>query len=184
MLSAFERKIILDLARKAIAEYLQAGMEISPPDEPFLCTPSGAFVTIKIQGELRGCIGFTEPKYSLGETIVHCAVLAAVKDPRFPPMGKEELDPADIEVSVLSEFQQIRSVDEIEVGKHGLFITSGMNRGLLLPQVATEQNWNLDAFLRFTCRKAGLPHDAWKTPGVKVEIFTAEVFGEKERDEG
>lgn len=178
MHSPSQRKQILELARKAIGHLLDTGAAIEPPSDPFLQAPSGAFVTLKIDGDLRGCIGFTEPKFPLGQTIVRCSGLAAFNDSRFPPLQKHELERVVIDVSVLSEFREIKAVEEIVAGTHGLFVTSGMNRGLLLPQVATEYGWDRETFLERTCRKAGLPADAWKTPGVKIEIFTAEVFGE------
>lgn len=180
MFTEEERKTILELARATIQEYLSTGRELTPPSDPFLSHPAGLFVTLKIEGELRGCIGLTEPKYSLGRTIVHCAIQAAVHDPRFPPLSMAELAQTRLEVSVLSGFQTIRDVNEIQVGVHGLFITSGFHRGLLLPQVATEQKWDRDTFLRYVCMKAGLSPEAWKSPGVTIEVFTAEVFGEED----
>lgn len=183
MHSASERRAILDLARRAIDHLLNTGTSIEPSSDPYLQVPSGAFVTLKIDGELRGCIGFTEPKFPLGQTIVRCAGFAALNDSRFPPLQKPELARVVIDVSVLSEFREIKDVEEIVVGTHGLFVISGLNRGLLLPQVATEYGWDRDTFLRHTCRKAGLPPDAWKSPGVKIEVFTAEVFGEDDAPE-
>jgi AmmeMemoRadiSam system protein A len=173
-----ERKTILDLARRAIGHLLDTGAAIEPPPDPFLQVPCGAFVTLKIGGDLRGCIGFTEPKFPLGQTIVRCAGFAALNDSRFSPLQKQELERVVIDVSVLSEFREIKNVEEIVVGTHGLFVISALNRGLLLPQVAAEYGWDRETFLGHTCRKAGLPPDAWKSPGVKIEVFTAEVFGE------
>jgi len=143
-------------------------------------TPGAAFVTLKLQDELRGCIGSTEAKFPLGQTIVQCAISAAFRDPRFPPLSMEEFERIHLELSVLSPMHEIASVEEIQVGVHGIFLTLGNHRGLLLPQVAVELEWDRETFLKSTCQKAGLPPEAWQYPGVKIEIFSAEVFGEKE----
>ncbi len=173
-----QRKIILNLAREAIRNRLESARDVLPPPHEFFNIPSAAFVTIRINGELRGCIGTTEATRPLGETVISCAISASFRDPRFPPLRPEEYRQIDLEVSVLSFFQQIYSVEQIEVGKHGVALSLGHHRGLLLPQVAGEQGWDRDTFLQYTCRKAGLSVNAWKNPETKIEIFTAEVFGE------
>jgi AmmeMemoRadiSam system protein A len=106
------------------------------------------------------------------------AVAAAFQDPRFPPLGPEELADLELEISVLTPMQRIQKVEEIQVGKHGLYIVRGIYRGLLLPQVATEHNWDRLTFLEQTCAKAGLPADAWKDPAAQIYVFSAEIFSE------
>ena len=138
----------------------------------------GAFVTLHKNGNLRGCIGYIEGIKPLKETIEDMAVSAAFSDPRFDPVSENEYDDIDVEISILTPITDVKNVDEIEVGKDGLIISHGFNRGLLLPQVATEQNWDRDTFLRHTCLKAGLPPDSWKNENVKIEKFSAFVFGE------
>jgi AmmeMemoRadiSam system protein A len=180
VLNEQQQDVALRLARKAISQYLESGKETGIPPDDFLRAPAGAFVTLKIQGELRGCIGYIEPVYPLGETLVKCAIAAAVNDPRFPQLRKEELEHVKLEISILSPVRQVKDPEDIEVGKHGIIITLGPFRGLLLPQVATEQGWDRLTFLKHTCRKAGLMPDAWENPSAKIEIFSAQVFGEEE----
>jgi len=177
-----QRKIILNLARDAIRNRLESKIDVFSPPHEFLNIPAATFVTIRISGELRGCIGTTEATRPLGETIISCAVSAAFRDPRFPPLRSEEYPQIDLEVSVLSLFRRIQAVEQIEVGKHGLVLSLGHHRGLLLPQVAAEQGWDRDTFIQYTCRKAGLTPNAWKNPETIIEIFTAEVFGEMDQE--
>ena len=174
-----EREILLRLARNAIANYFQTGTIISPTAEEFLKNPLAAFVTLKIDNELRGCIGSTDASEPLGVTIIHCAISAAFRDPRFPPLTTEEFSAIQLEISVLSPFQRINTPEEVIAGTHGLMITHARNRGLLLPQVAIEYEWDSYTFLDFTCRKAGLPPDAWKNPDTIIETFTAEIVKEE-----
>jgi len=136
----------------------------------------GAFVTINKKGSLRGCIGHIKGVKPLYKSVEEMAAAAAFQDPRFPPVTKKELKDLDIEISVLTPFEQITDVNEIEVGKHGLYMEKGFHSGLLLPQVATEYNWDRDTFLEHTCRKAGLPPDAWKEKDTKIYIFSADIF--------
>jgi AmmeMemoRadiSam system protein A len=131
------------------------------------------------RGRLRGCIGYVSAVQPLYETIRGAAISAALKDPRFPPVKKDELDQLTYEISVLSPFHRIYDTDQIEVGKHGLMICKGHNEGLLLPQVATDNDWDRLTFLQQTCRKAGLPLDAWKDEKTDIFVFSAFVFGEK-----
>jgi len=138
----------------------------------------GAFVTLKIAGELRGCIGYIIPVKPLYQTVREVAESAALQDPRFPPVSKDELPLLEYEISALSPVRRIYNVKEIEVGKHGIIIKKGYYQGLLLPQVAAEYGWDRETFLQHTCRKAGLPTDAWKQPGTEISIFSAEVFDE------
>jgi hypothetical protein len=141
-----------------------------------LSIPCGAFVTLKKKGGLRGCIGHIVGHYPLAETISQMAVAAALQDPRFPPVTRQEWSAIEIEISVLTPLKEITDPTAIEVGRHGLYIQKGDRSGLLLPQVATEYGWDRLKFLEQTCRKAGLPTDAWKDPGAKVQIFSAQIF--------
>ncbi|HJZ10885.1 MAG TPA: AmmeMemoRadiSam system protein A [Acidobacteriota bacterium] len=174
-----QRSVMIDVARNAIGEYLEKRKETSFPNEDYLQAPGAAFVTLKIDKELRGCIGATEARLPLGQTIVQCAIGAAFRDPRFPPLTREEYSLIGVELSILSPMRRIANIEEIEIGLHGIMMTHGMCRGLLLPQVAVEQQWSREVFLRYTCQKAGLPTNAWQLPGVKIEIFSAEIFGEQ-----
>jgi len=186
LLDKKEQEFLLRLARLTIESHLK-GKE--PPELTFkgdidkerLSGHQGAFVTLHIHGELRGCIGAFTSQQPLYETIQEMALASAFEDPRFPPLDKRELASIDIEISVLSPLKEIRSPEEIIVGKHGIYITKGFNRGVLLPQVATEYGWDRDTFLNHTCLKAGLPAGTWKKEKVKIEVFTAQIFGEKER---
>jgi AmmeMemoRadiSam system protein A len=180
-LSVANKKELLRIARVSIASALNDRPgERSEQSEASLKEHCGAFVTLHLHGELRGCIGYIEAQFPLHETIEEAAVKAAFEDPRFPPLSAEEFEDVEIEISVLSPLQKTSSVDEIEVGKHGLVIDGGYTRGLLLPQVATEYGWGREQFLSQTCRKAGLPTDAWKKKGVTIYSFTSDVFSEAE----
>lgn len=141
-----------------------------------LRTDCGAFVTIKIKDELRGCIGLIEGVKPLYLTVIEMAQAAAFNDPRFLPLSRSEEDEIEIEISVMTPPREIKSINEIEVGKHGLIIRQGYNSGLLLPQVATEYNWDRETFLRHTCIKAGLYEEAYKDPSTKILVFSALVF--------
>lgn len=176
-----EKKKLLGIARDTI-EKRANGERPVPPEEASgaLSESRGAFVTLHKHGHLRGCIGCFVGEGPLAETIQRMAISAGWEDPRFPPVRKEEVDDIDIEISVLSPLREIDDVSEIEVGRHGIYITKGFYRGVLLPQVATEQGWDRDTFLSHTCIKAGLSPDAWKNKDLKIEVFTAEIFGELE----
>ena len=174
-----ERAQLLQLARDTINAAVQ-GQALPRLDNPppALLLRSGCFVTIKRQGQLRGCIGNFVSEHPLWETVREMAVSAATRDPRFRPMQPGELAGFDLEISVLSPLQDVSSVNEIQVGVHGLYVIKGHAHGVLLPQVATEYGWDRETFLRQTCHKAGLPQDAWQQPGCRILCFTAEVFGE------
>ena len=178
-LHAAERTTLLRLARDAIASRLSGrpAPVIEPPPGP-LREDRGAFVTLTLCGELRGCIGHVVATLPLWETVRENAVNAAFRDPRFPPVTAEELGRIALEISALTPLRAVSSPDEIEVGRHGLMIRVGAARGLLLPQVASEQGWDRFAFLQQTCRKAGLDPDAWRRPDALLEVFEAEVFGD------
>jgi AmmeMemoRadiSam system protein A len=178
-LSPEARLALPRLAREAIAAHL-SGRAYAPPREPAeLRERRGAFVTLheRSGGELRGCIGLIEPRLPLGETVAEAAVSAATRDPRFPPVERDELVELTIEVSVLSPLSPIRPEDAV-VGTHGLSLRCAGHRGLLLPQVPGEHGWDREQFLEALCRKAGLPPGAWKRPDAQLTGFTAEVVGE------
>ena len=176
--SVEQRRFMLELARNSIVTYLEKGREIAPPQEDFLSEPSGAFVTLTKRGVLRGCMGALEAALPLGETIARCAVSSAVRDPRFSPLQMEELDQLHLEISIISPMQPAKDPEEIIVGIHGVMIELQNRRGLLLPQVPVEHEWDRKTFLSHVCIKAGLQPDEWRNPTAKLQIFTAEVFGE------
>lgn len=181
-LSDGEKKILLRVARDTLEVWIKDRKRPAPPDaQGNLKVQTGAFVTLHKNGQLRGCIGNMIGQAPLIETIRNMAIAASTEDPRFPPVKKEELSDIDIEISVLSPMKRINDVSEIEVGKHGILLGRGWNQGVLLPQVATEQGWDRTAFLQHTCLKAGLSPDDWKDPETIIEIFSAQVFGEKQR---
>jgi MEMO1 family protein len=138
--------------------------------------PRGAFVCVKKAGELRGCIGMIEGKGPLYQTIRDMAIQAAFSDPRFCALEPSELDEIEVEISVLTPMERIQRPSQIEIGKHGIYIRKGYHSGLLLPQVATENGWDREQFLQWTCKKAGLANNAWKSPDVELHIFSADVF--------
>ncbi|HEU4888697.1 MAG TPA: AmmeMemoRadiSam system protein A [Thermoanaerobaculia bacterium] len=181
MLNHDQRTELLRIARQSI----EAVLDGRRPELDFntldadLKRPSGAFVTLNERsGDLRGCIGSIEPVAPLAQAVSASAVNAAFRDPRFYPVQKEELPNLHIEISVMSPIVPVNDVEEIEVGRDGLIITRGNRSGLLLPQVATDYDWDRDTFLRQTCIKAGLPSDCWRSPDCRIEKFSAEVFGE------
>jgi AmmeMemoRadiSam system protein B/AmmeMemoRadiSam system protein A len=177
-LDAAARAELLGIARRAIAETVRDSQRTEPASaNPALQTPQGAFVTITIGGELRGCIGTFREDTPLYRTVAQMAVAAAREDPRFPPLTAAELPKIHVEISALTPMKPVADVREIEVGRHGLYVTKGFHSGVLLPQVATEYGWDRTTFLEQTCRKAGLPKSAWKE-GAKILSFEAEVFGE------
>lgn len=178
-----EKTTLLRIARDALeARARGAAMPPLPPGlSETLLQPQGAFVSLHQEGDLRGCIGTFFADEALAHAVQKMAVAAGWEDPRFRPLSASELARIQIEISALSPLRPIEDLKEIEVGKHGLFVTKGMHRGVLLPQVATEYGWDRERFLDQTCVKAGLRADAWRKGGVKVEVFSAEVFGEHER---
>ena len=183
MTSEADRRLLLRLAREAIAAHVgqsrQSAIEstIRNPQSAILTRPAGAFVSLHKHGDLRGCIGHIEPTEPLGHVVPRCAVAACSSDPRFPPITRAELEEIHIEISLLGPLEPIAGSHDVEIGRHGLVVERGWQRGLLLPQVATEWRWDADAFLAHTCRKAGLPLDAWRH-GATIWRFEAEVFGE------
>jgi AmmeMemoRadiSam system protein A len=177
-LTAEEKAALLRLARAAVTDYVTKGTVPDPsPEAPALRSPKGAFVTLKKDGALRGCIGFVQAAAPLYRTVIQAAVYAASEDPRFPPVRSGEVEDLEIEISVLSPLQEISDPQAVEVGKHGLVVERGESRGLLLPQVPVENGWGRRTFLEQACLKAGLPRDAWQR-GARIFVFEALVFKE------
>jgi AmmeMemoRadiSam system protein A len=170
-----EKKELLVIARKAITDYATNGKtpEIEIKDPKFK-TDGAVFVTIKKNGNLRGCIGNIRPVMPLYQSVIKNAVAASSSDPRFPPIKKEELKDIDIEISILSPLKPVKDVKDIQPGKHGLVIIKDMHSGILLPQVATEYGWDRETFLEQVCMKAGLPRGSWKD--AELYSFTAEII--------
>ncbi len=185
MLTDEQKRALLDVARRAVERQVaETGTltvfgKTKAKTESVPISASGAFVTIKRDGELRGCLGTLQCRASLVEEVARCAADAASRDPRFPPVASDELCDLSLEVSVLGPLEEIDPHDAsaITIGRHGLVAEQGFRRGLLLPQVATEHHWTVEQFLRQTCVKAGLPPDAWRR-GARIYRFDAEVFGE------
>jgi len=178
-LSEQSKKNLLALARRTIELQLlgSSKIEVNEDDSAFDLI-AGAFVTLHKRGNLRGCIGHITGILPLKETIAEMALASAFSDPRFPQLNQDELPEIEIEITVLSPLKEARA-DEVEIGLHGVVITKGANKGLLLPQVATEYQMDRETFLAHTCLKAGLHKNAWQEKGVKIEIFTGMVFAEK-----
>lgn len=179
LLTDHDKQTLLAIARRTIDTYITTGQRhIEPREEKSLNQRNGCFVTIKIQGQLRGCIGNFQSEQPLFKGVTDMAIAAATSDPRFYPMKTADLSNYSLEISVLSPLQKITDIEEIVVGQHGLYIEKGYYRGVLLPQVATEHQWDRLTFLNQTCIKAGLPSTAWKADDAEIYIFRAEVFGE------
>lgn len=176
-----DKIFLLKLARSAVeAQCTGKRLTIATPPSPVLNENRGAFVTLTRGGQLRGCIGYIEAIKPLVTTIEEMARAAAVDDYRFNPVHADEVPNLDIEISVLSPITEVTDPSTIVVGKHGLIMTRGTKRGLLLPQVPVQWGWDRETFLAQTCVKAGLPEDAWRQKGTTIESFTAEVFSERE----
>ncbi len=174
-----EKNFLLGLARNTVQRFLK---DEKINKQPFfsenLKTKTGAFVTLHIDGRLRGCIGYVVGLKSLQEAIQDLAISAAFNDPRFPPVTADQVDKIDIEISVLTPLQRVESIDEIKIGRDGLLIKQPPFEGLLLPQVATEYGWDVPTFLTETCHKAGLDGDCWKDKSTEIYRFQALVFSE------
>lgn len=179
MLNSTEKKLLLQLAREAITATVQTGkLKLQQVTDNKLLVPRGCFVTIKRQGALRGCIGNFSSDKPLCLLVQEMAASAATRDPRFYPMKEKDLAEFQLEISVLSPLNKIASPEEVVVGKHGLYLEKNFSRGVLLPQVAVEHNWDRETFLNQTALKAGLKKEDWKE-GADLYVFTAEVFAEK-----
>ncbi|HEV2115884.1 MAG TPA: AmmeMemoRadiSam system protein A [Terriglobales bacterium] len=174
--SSEERQLLLGLAHQAIDTALEGSEPTLPAISEHLQQHRGAFTTLHLEGDVRGCVGYVFPVAPLFQTIIETARAAAFQDMRFLPVTREEAAQLQISISVLSPLFSI-NVEELELGKHGLLVTQGNRRGLLLPQVPAEHGWDRKTFLEQTCRKAGLPPDAWQHEAT-LEAFTAEIFGE------
>jgi AmmeMemoRadiSam system protein A len=173
-----ERQILLKLAHASIEAALDKREIPLDPPSPHLAEPRGAFTTLYFRRQLQGCVGFVFPVASLYRTVAETARAAAFEDTRFPPVTHEQAPDLQVSLSILSPLQALRAED-VEIGRHGLLISQLGRRGLLLPQVPVEHAWDRVTFLEQTCRKAGLPPDAWRK-GATIEGFTAEVFGDVE----
>ena len=188
-LSEAETALLLRIARDSLERYVREGERVDAEDYPLTKTlrePHGAFVTLRRQGELRGCIGYTKSLEPLALAVRDNAINAATRDPRFAPLSPEELPEISIEVSALcpgaepgTPFILVEDAAEIVIGRDGLYLECGSARGgLLLPQVPVEQHWNLDQFLQGICQKARVEEDAWKDPENTLYRFSAQVFSE------
>lgn len=178
-LSLADQKLLFRVARESIRAHLKGEKGTLPPTaSPLLSQPRGVFVTLNRQGRLRGCIGYLEAVKPLMAAVAEMAVAAAFCDTRFPPLREEELADLRVEISILSPLRQIDNPEEIQVGRHGLYLERGPCRGLLLPQVATEYNWDRLTFLKQTCVKAGLPENAWQDPATRLYVFSADILHE------
>jgi AmmeMemoRadiSam system protein B/AmmeMemoRadiSam system protein A len=175
-LSPEEKNELLRLARSAINQFIRERKIVDYSTEnPNFLSKKGAFVTLRKKEFLRGCIGFIEPVLPLYQAVIQTSVYAACRDQRFPPVSEEELDGLEIEISVLSPLEKISDPSLIKVGKHGLFVSKGNKKGLLLPQVPVENNWSRETFLQQACLKAGLPQNTWKSDA-EIYVFEAIIF--------
>ncbi len=178
-LDKFAQAELLTLARATLENYFKTGRLLEHHTKhPDLLRHAGAFVSLHKGEDLRGCIGMLVSDDELYRTVQRCALSAALEDNRFMPVSPEEVPELSIEISVLSAFEYVTDVNRIEVGRHGLIVSLGGARGLLLPQVASRYSWDRETFLAQTCRKAGLPAQAWRQPQTKIQIFEAQVFSE------
>lgn len=177
--SAGERLILLRLAHSSILTALEKREILLNPPTDHLAEPRGVFTSLYLRGELRGCVGYALAVSPVYRAVAETAQAAAFEDIRFSPVTLAEAPHLQIELSILSPPREI-AAEEVEPGRHGLLITMHGRRGLLLPQVSAEHGWDRATFLEQTCRKAGLPFDAWQK-GAVIEAFTAEVFGDNQR---
>jgi len=179
VLDADARRALIAVAREAVAAVAAGREPAAPaPPSPELQDPGAAFVTLRRDGDLRGCIGHLAPGQPLWRSVQEMAAAAASRDDRFEPVPIDEVPDMRIEISVLSPRRRVAGPGDVRVGRDGLYVSRGTLSGLLLPQVAPDHGWTAEEFLSQTCRKAGLPLDAWRDPTTVIEAFTAEVFGE------
>ncbi|MCL4451678.1 MAG: AmmeMemoRadiSam system protein A [Candidatus Thermoplasmatota archaeon] len=182
--TAERAKLLTSLARQTVESYVREGKTLIVHEkDPILERKVGVFVTIKRDGDLRGCIGYTEPPWPLNQTLIRAAIASATEDPRFRPVSPRELGSLEYEVTILTEPEQIDPTDaqdmqRIQIGKNGLMIESLGMRGLLLPQVAVEEGLNAAEFLDATCEKAGLSPGCWKSTNARVFLFEGIVYSE------
>jgi AmmeMemoRadiSam system protein A len=175
-----ERRLLLAFARRVLVAEIHGDPVPAFPGTPGALAARGAFVTLRCNGELRGCIGHLAPDRPLAETVARMVVCAAKGDPRFSPVTADEVEQLQIEISVLSELVRVGTPLPgcVHVGQDGLIVRSGSRQGVLLPQVATEFGWDAEELLAATCRKAGLPADAWRRPAIELFVFQVDAFGE------
>ena len=177
-LAAADQAALLALARATIETRLGVPFVVEPAHRPVFDRPGGAFVTVFLDGGLHGCVGLPESEDPLGRVVRYCARAAAFGDPRFPPVTLADLGKLSLEISVVTPLEPVADPQTVEVGRDGLVVEQGTERGLLLPQVATDHGWTREQFLDHTCIKAGLPFDAWRH-GASLYRFEALVFGER-----
>lgn len=179
-LPSAQKQLLLEIARRSLIE---AAHKRTPEDvlssELSSMFSAGVFVTLRRRGRLRGCIGQIAAPQPIVPLVAYCARAAALDDPRFRPVEPHEIPEIEIELSILSTLEAI-APERIEIGRHGLMVTCGARRGVLLPQVAAQFGWDAGRFLQETCLKAGLHHHAWRDADARVEAFTAEIFSESE----
>lgn len=178
-LTSDEKQTLVRLARATIEQW--AGLPANPPEvgERLQTEKRGVFVTLRLNGELRGCIGYIQPFETIADSIRELSLKSASEDPRFDPVTPSEVGQLSIEISVLTPVEPIAGPGDLIIGRHGVVVESGWRKGLLLPEVATEAGWDAEAFLSGCCRKAGLARDAWRRPGVKLFRFETEHFEER-----
>ena len=182
MLAPSDRAALLGIAQAAVRHRVGAGPPPVLAERGDLGERRGAFVTLRVRGELRGCVGTFAPSGSLAETVARMAASAATEDPRFAPLDAGELDELDVHVSALGPRRRMRDASELVLGRDGVVIQRGWHRGALLPRVAVEEGWDAHTFLQRTCLKAGLPPDAWQDVSAQVDLFSAEEFGAIDED--
>lgn len=180
MMTDTAAQVLLNTAHTAIEHALdQLPYSPAPREEQLLNERAGCFVTLKINEQLRGCIGNFQSRRPLYQEVALMAVAAATQDPRFSPLTRTELELVRIEITVLSPLEKISGPDDIIIGQHGIYLEHGINRGVLLPQVAAEHCWDALTFLRQTCNKAGLSADMWQAPDTELYRFSGEIIKEK-----
>jgi len=179
-LSEGEKRTLLRAARESIRSELMRAKADSVESSGNLGVPCGAFVTLKKEGDLRGCIGRMDAELPLLRVVEAMARAAAFEDPRFPPLRASEFDRISIEISVLTPMERVKGISEIVVGRHGVHMRRGFRSGVFLAQVPVEWGWDLDTYLKQLCRKAGLPESALDDPETELSVFEAIVFGEED----
>lgn len=178
-LSPIERAALLGIARASVLAHLSGKPAPDVPGQGALAETRGAFVTLQVDDELRGCVGTFTPTESLARTVARMAVAAASEDPRFPPIGPADVPELHVAISALGPLQPLPDPMAVRVGQDGLVVRRGWHRGALLPKVAVEHGWTAEEFLKHVCLKAGLSARAWEEPGTELECFQAEEFEEE-----